>query len=111
MTNERNQDSRWVVERIDRYYAEHGADIAELKAAVAGLPAAMDRYVLQREYDADERRREIERAADDRRLNALEEHRSARAANSKAWILGIGLAALGALFGWLAQILQARGGH
>lgn len=95
---------RWLVERIDRNHAETTADIAELKTVVAGIPAAMDRYVLVKVYEADERAREI-------RFARLEDHDKTQTAGGKAWLLGIGLAVLGAVLGWLAQIMQARGGH
>lgn len=70
MTDE-SPDLRWLTERIDRNHAETAADIAELKTAVSGIPAAMERYVLQRVYDADEKRRDAEREADRAQLAEL----------------------------------------
>lgn len=99
-----SSDLRWLTERIDRHYAETAADIAELKTAVASIPVAMDRYVLQRVYEADEKAREV-------RFKHLEDNASSTRASGRAWVLGIGLTAVGVVFGWLAQILQARGGH
>jgi hypothetical protein len=101
-------DLRWLVERN---HAETTSAIADLRAQVAAIPAAMDRYVLAQVYEADEKRRGAEREADRLRFERLETNDNTQAAGGRAWVLGIGLAAVGAVFGWIAQVMTARGGH
>jgi hypothetical protein len=109
VADETNPDLRWLIERIDRNHAETTADIAKLDAQVAGIPASMERYVLQRVYDADERRRAAERDDDRGRIKRLEDNDTSKAAGGKAWVIGIGLAVVGAALGYISQVMQARG--
>lgn len=111
MADESTPDLHWLVERIDRNHAETSADIAKLEAQVTAIPAAMDRYVLAQVYEADEKRRTAEREADRAQIKALQANDTSQAASGKAWVLGIGLAFVGAAFGFVAQLLNARGGH
>lgn len=73
MSDGTNPDLRWLTERIDRHYAEQSADIAELKTAIAGIPASLERYVLERVYVADEHARQAREQAREERLQRLEE--------------------------------------
>lgn len=109
MTEIPPSELRWLAERVDRNHAETTGAIAELKAQVAGIPAAMDRYVPQRVYDADERRRAAERDADDRRFKRLEDTDTTQAAGRHSWVIGIGLALIGTACGVLSQLMTARG--
>lgn len=102
-------DLRWLTERIDRNHAETTADIARLEKQVATIPASMEHYVLQRVYDADEKRRTAEREADRARITALEAHDTSQAASGRTWIIGVGLAVVGAVLGYIGQIMQAKG--
>ncbi len=104
MSDEYPSDLRWLVERIDRNHAETTADIARLEARVEAIPSAMDRYVLQRVYEA-------ERDADRGRIKRLEETDTSDRANGRSWVLGLVLAVVGAACGVLAQLLIAKGGH
>lgn len=104
-------DLRLLSERMERNHAETSANIARIETQVAGIPASMERYVLQRVYDADERRRAAERDDDRGRIKRLEDNDTSQAAGGRAWILGLGLAAAGAVFGFIAQVMNARGGH
>lgn len=79
---------------IDR----HEAELRELRAALRS------EYVLREVYRA-------ERDDDRRRIQRLEDHDTSQVAGGRAWVLGIGLALVGALCGILAQLITARGGH
>lgn len=61
---------------IERNHAETGADIARLEAQQANNHAAiiaqLDRYLLTRVYEADERTRQTRDAARDDRIQRLE---------------------------------------
>lgn len=109
MADETPAELRWLTERIDRNHAETSADIARLETQVAGIPASMERYVLQRVYDADEKRRTAEREADRGRIAQLEANDTTQAAGGRAWVIGVGLAVVGALLGYISQVMQARG--
>lgn len=102
MTDGQTPDLRWLAERVDRNHAETTADIADLKAAIAAIPAAMDRYVLQRVYDADQR-------TSDARFKRLEDAEAGSRAQGRSWVLGIAMAIIGAAAGICAQLLTARG--
>lgn len=95
-------DLRLLAERIDRNHAEDRADIAELKQAVAAIPAAMDKYVLTRVYEADQR-------AADARFKRLEDTETSDRANARSWVLGVAMAVIGAASGVVAQLMTARG--
>lgn len=109
MSDEAIPDLRWLVERIDRNHAETTADIARLEAQVTGIPASLERYVLQRVYDADEKRRVAERDADRARISQLENHDTTQAAGGRAWMIGLSLMVGGAVLGYISQVMQARG--
>jgi hypothetical protein len=59
-------------------------------------------YLLRAVYDADERGREA-------RFRRLEDTDNSQAAGRHSWVIGIGLAAVGAVLGFVSQILTARG--
>jgi hypothetical protein len=109
LSDETTPDLRWLVERIDRNHAERTADIARLEAQVAGIPASMERYVLQRVYDADERRREAERDDDRGRIKRLEENDQSKASGNRSWLLGLAQTAFGALLALVGAYLMSKG--
>ncbi len=85
--------------------------LAEAWRAIDDLRAAQ-RDLLRRDvYEADKRTLAAERDDARRRFTQLENNDTTQTASGRAWVLGIGLAVIGAALGWLAQIMQARGGH
>jgi hypothetical protein len=110
VADESNADLRWLTERIDRNHAETTADIARLEAQVTGIPASLERYVLQRVYDADERRRAAERDDDRGRIKRLEDNDTSKASGNRTWLLGLVQTVVGVALGVVAAYLTARGG-
>jgi hypothetical protein len=104
-------DLRWLIERIDRNHAETSADIAKLDAQVAGIPAAMDRYVLAQVYDAREEAREAREQARDARIKRLEDEDTSKATGNRAWLLSLAQMVLSIALSSIATILLVRGGH
>jgi hypothetical protein len=84
-------DLRWLVERIDRNHHETTADIARLEAQLAVDSAALDRYVLARVYEADEKAREARESARDARIKRIEEDSTAKVRGIRtAWLAAAG---------------------
>jgi hypothetical protein len=102
---------RWIIERIDRNHAETTADIAKLEMQVAAIPVAMDRYVLARVYEADEKARDVRRDAQDARLKRLEDEDSSKSTGNRAWLLGLAQMVLSIALSSIATVLLMKGGH
>jgi hypothetical protein len=102
---------RWLVERIDRNHAETTADIAKLDAQVAAIPAVMDRYVLSRVYEADEKAREAREGARDARIKRIEDDGSNKTRGVRsAWLAGISATASAVLIESVNALMRS-GGH
>lgn len=78
-------DLRWLIERN---HAEVSADIAKLDAQVAAIPAVMDRYVMARVYEADEKAREARESARDERIKRLEDDDTSKTRGVRATWMG-----------------------
>ena len=84
-------EMRWLVERIDRNHHETTADIARLEAQFMSASAALDRYVLARVYEADEKAREARENARDARIKRIEEDDTAKVRGVRtAWLAAAG---------------------
>lgn len=100
---------RWIIERIDRNHAETTADIAKLDAQVAIIPMAMDRYVLARVYEADEKAREAREGALAARITRIEQDDTSKATGNRNWLLGLAQVIVAVALGVVAGLLTAKG--
>lgn len=110
MSDESNPpDLRWLIERIDRNHAETCADMAKLEMQVAAIPAAMDRYVLARVYEAKEETRDAREKAQDERIKQLQDNDTSKATGARNWLYGLAQTAFGVALGLVGAYLTAKG--
>jgi hypothetical protein len=103
-------DLRWLVERIDLNHRETTSSMAKLEVQLAASVAQLDRYVLWRVYEADQKARDIRDVAQDERTKRLEDADTSKTEGNRNWLRGLGQTLVGAALAVLAAWLT-KGTH